>query len=189
MQYQWPLMRVKLKTGKRVSSFKTYDMKKMICLLMTALTINFTMAQSGKVPGGGGSPGDCPPGCTLVLTYTFTTFNFHKPRTNCESGFGLCIKGVPGTRCNCGWYRPTTSIEKGEVKTELRIEGDKAYFYIPYALKQLDEYKNENTDSFTLSEENAAIINADGKTVATMKPGEYVTKIEGDNFVVVIDLK
>jgi hypothetical protein len=165
-------------------------MKKIMFLLMLVFGINNVFGQSGRVPEeGGGGPGVCPPGCTVVVGYTVTFLNFHKPRTDCKSGFGLCIKGYISNHCICFPFKPVTSIEAGNVKGVGKIENGKFYLYIPYALKELDEYKNENTNLFTLGEENSELVTADGKILARLVPGDYETKVEDGNFVIRIDLK
>ncbi|MEP6674593.1 MAG: hypothetical protein ABJA78_05545 [Ferruginibacter sp.] len=162
-------------------------MKKIIFLGMIMLSMNCLFAQTEKMPEDGGSPG-CPMGCNTVLNFTFTTFNFHKPRTNCESGFGLCIKGVWSTHCDCGYYKPVTSIENGNVNCAGKKEGSKLSLYIPYALKDLDIYKNEDTSTFTVGED-ISLIDGSGNIFAKVVPGDYKVKVEGNNFLIVVDLK
>ena len=155
---------------------------------MMLLSINCLFAQTSGKALPNGDPGGCPMGCHAVLVYTITTINFHKPRTNCEEGFGFCIKGKVGERCDCDYFKPVTSIENGVVKAVAKREGYKLYLYIPYALKQLDGYNNTDTNTFTVGDDMEITDDA-GKTIATMIPGDYKTKVEGENFVITIDLK
>lgn len=159
---------------------------------MVVLSVTELFAQAPqKVPGGGGGSGPwpCPVGCGTTVTYVVTTINFHKPRTDCQHGFGFCIKGYWEQGCNCGFFKATTSIEGNEVKAVAKFEGSKMYLYIPYALKDIDEYKNEDTDTFTVGEENSSLVNSKGDLIATLIPGDYPTKVEAGNFVVIIDVK
>ena len=152
------------------------------------LMIQCLFAQTpGRVEPTSGPEG-CPMGCHAVIVFTITSVNFHKPRTNCEEGFGFCIKGKWSQNCECDYFKPVTSIENGVVKAVAKREGSKLYLYIPYALKQLDGYSNTDTNTFSVGDEMEIIDDA-GKTLATLIPGDYKTKLEGDNFLVTIDLK
>ena len=183
------MMRGKLKTGKKSRLTKLIIMKKMTLLLTAIFCIHFLFAQtSSKVPEESGGWPDCPMGCNSVVNFTVTTLNFHKPRTGCESGFGFCIKAVWTQRCDCDIFKPITSITNDKVNCIARVEQRQLYLYIPRALKKLDAYKNEETGLFTV-EEGIRLSDANGKEFASLVAGEYRTRLEGENFLVIIPLK
>ena len=71
-------------------------MKKIIFLLGLVLSGFCLYAQEDRVAIVNG----CPPGThPVTVFYGIETFNFHKPRTDCQSGFGLCIRLEVGIEC------------------------------------------------------------------------------------------
>jgi hypothetical protein len=59
-----------------------------------ALIVGFLTADAQRKPA-------CPPGYDHVGEgITIDKFNFHKPRTDCHKGFGICMEVTPYLLCD-----------------------------------------------------------------------------------------
>jgi hypothetical protein len=103
-------------------------------------------------------------------------FNFHKPRTGCKSGFGLCIRFTTGITCEyCRWR---TSLQNGQVESVVVFEGKKAIWHLPASL--LQSLNEAEAATFELEEGMLSFTNDKG-AVFKVKGGNYpVVKNEED---------
>jgi len=161
------------------------------------LSINGQAQENKTAPPDLGHP--CPLGmCVSSASFYFDQFNFHKPRTDCKSGFGLCIRGHWEYTCgyppNClggvnTGYNKATKIENGKALCWFNIVDGKLQLHLPLELETVETYQDVDFSLFNIDEEMIFIKNDQGIVIAKAKRGEYpVTKTEKD-FVIIIDLE
>ncbi len=131
----------------------------------------------------------CPPGTVPHFIVTFDVFNFHKPRTDCKSKFGLCIKGgqaqtvcVPAQN----WQQYKIGLSNGKVAVLGLIQEGQLELHIPVALKDQEGFKGEVMTEFTLDADALTILDSNGKTYAALKTGTYAVKVSGEHYIIVI---
>src|SRR5512138_1831072 len=143
---------------------------------------NRSLAQAGRID-------PCPPGyCSNGITFTVEQFNFHKPRTDCQSRFGICLKGQWSAHCVPCWSNGKTSYENGKVTGWFKISGGKVELHLPLALGQAKEFMSEDMSVFYIDDDTITILNEDGSKNGQLKGGEYTVTIIGDDYVVQIDI-
>jgi hypothetical protein len=127
---------------------------------------------------------ECPPGYHPSYTYEIDVFNFHKPRTGCKSGFGLCIKGHWETGCVPNRpYSYFSTIKEGVASVWAQeLENGKLEIHFPLALKDTEGYSAEDLAIFNMDEEYEIY-----KGI-TLKPGDYPVQETDVELVVIVDI-
>jgi hypothetical protein len=168
-------------------------MKKIMFLVVVCATFGTAKSQSSKVH-------PCPPGqCIVNVAYVLDVLNFHKPRTDCKSQFGFCIKGHMEYDCvdagtspaatNCNW--------ESRYSTGLRVAGTKVYagfivvndvleLHIPRALAATAEFANEDMSLFHVDDNAIAIQSRAGMVLGYLKGGAYIVTSSANDFIVKI---
>jgi hypothetical protein len=162
-------------------------MKKIFLVAIGFLIIGFSFGQEqGKAPFAG-----CPPGTCPMITFEVSTFNFHKPRTECQSGFGLCIRGTWGSDCKpCYSYKGAgepVKIENGIVRCRGEIKNGKLELHIPAAIKTEQRLSDAEVSTFSMDDASISI-SCNGQTLQNKK-GDYPVLFSENEFVVSVDLK
>ncbi len=156
---------------------------------MTGVYASFGQVTDKSTPTVGGS--DCPAGWCAYWQYTFSTFNFHKPRTDCKTGFGLCIRGSASSGCKpCNLFKSMESpakIENGNVTCYGEVKSGVLEFHIPAAIKIDQNLSAKDISSFTI-DKGALSVTANGKQLYS-KEGTYPVTLSGSEYVVSIDLE
>src|ERR1051325_3964834 len=108
--------------------------------------------------------GPCPVGqCSVGASIIFDQFNFHKPRTGCTSGFGLCIKIHVEPICSsCPMGYPTpgnmrTAVSGKSVTGWCVINGNKMELHLPSAIQQSDGYSRTDFSTFEVEDRSILI--------------------------------
>jgi|GEM_PF-3733510 len=57
----------------------------------------------------------CPPGAHVGGGWNIDKFNFHKPRTDCKSGFGVCLRTTSYMLCRQGFSTVKVSPVTGTI--------------------------------------------------------------------------
>src|SRR5258705_13634088 len=160
-------------------------MKKIIFFASFLMVVTISKGQANKLPIYPCPDGQCSYGVLLV----FDQFNFHKPRTVCKSGFGLCIKihSEPICKpCPLGYPTPDdnmkTEITGGQVKAWWRISSGKVELHLPADLQNLEEYSKEDLTMFEIGDNSFIIDNPDKTAYATVKGGPYKVSKTGNDF-------
>jgi hypothetical protein len=157
-------------------------MKKVLFILaLFVTTIQVSQAQKQKPT--------CPPGYTATgAQYNIDKFNFHKPRTDCASGFGICIKGH--WTVNCTQTSPTSRITPtNSVDFWYKLTStNQLELHLPASIASLPEYVNEDTTTFYVEDNSTELKDGAGVTFATLKDGAYTVTTVGSELVIVIDL-
>ena len=131
----------------------------------------------------------CPPGyCSNGVTFVVDHFSFHKPRTNCRSGFGICLKGHWEAHCVPCWSKGQTNYDDEKVTGWFKISKSKLELHLPLALGQSKQFINENMSIFYLDDDFIMILNEDGSKNCRLKGGEYTVAISGNDYVILIDI-
>ncbi len=141
----------------------------------------------------------CPQGmCVTSASFMIDIFNFHKPRTNCQTGFGLCLRSHWEYTCgfppyclgqvNTG-YRPETKIENGKVSGWFSIVNGKLELHLPVALETANSFQNTDFSTFHLDPDMIYLKNDQGAGIGKLKGGAYPVKKREQEFFVVIDLE
>lgn len=131
----------------------------------------------------------CPSGfCSAGVTFVIDQFNFHKPKTDCKSRFGICIRGHWEANCVPCWSNYRTGLENGKVTGWFIIKENKIELHLPLALGQTIEFINEDMTVFYLDDNMLEILNTDGSVNAKLKGGEYPVTIVDNDYVILIDL-
>jgi len=167
-------------------------MKKIIFFASFLIAVSITNGQKKELPENPCPPGECSYGVSIV----FDQFNFHKPRTGCTSGFGLCIKVHVEPICKpCPLGYPTpdynnmkTDISGEEVKAWWRIISGKLELHLPAALQNVDGYTQTDFSVFEIEDNSFIIDNPDKTIYASVKGGQYKVSRVDDDFVVLLDL-
>lgn len=134
----------------------------------------------------------CPYGTHIVFNYDFGTFNFHRPKTDCTTGFFVCIKGGEWTtECVQDTYLRETAENLSQVdtlNTVTTVSGT-----VDFQNRTVDLYfpiELSNVGGNSLSD--FSVFNADDNLIITddiiLKKGDYPSRIEGDEIIVTADI-
>lgn len=177
----------KLKTVNRVGiQLKTINMKKLLVMIFLLSAFQGiaqrTVATQLESPN---FPFDCPPGECPVSYIFIEVFNFHKPRTNCESGFGLCIRIASGIACKPCYYK--SSITGTKVNAWAKITGGNAELHIPLVLKKQKGFEKTDFSVFEIEAGTVSFVTESGKQYFA-KAGKYPVTVVGDEMLVNLKL-
>ena len=162
-------------------------MKKIIYLVLL-ITANNLYAQNGKVAPGTGDEDFplCPLGMCASSYIYIETFNFHKPRTNCTSGFGLCIRYGAGIRCY--YCDKKTSLNGTKVTAWVNMIKDKAELHLPLAIKEDKEFVNTDLSVFEVEDKMVSFTSKDGLE-KWVKGGIYPVSKTTTDLVITLDMQ
>lgn len=128
----------------------------------------------------------CPPGTHPVYINECDGFNFHRPVTNCKTGFWFCSYGCTGWHWECV---PNTTFkatidQKNVAKVWAQLSGNKIEFHFPSAISALDSYTKEDLSKFTVDEQ--LVFEFDGKK-CKLAIGEYPVKEVNGELIILVD--
>ncbi len=127
----------------------------------------------------------CPPGTSPAISVSLDLFNFHKPRTSCSKGFGLCVKF--SVRLICESFSKNVYIKEGKVYTNVAFVNNLAVLHIPISIKNQTGF--EKTDmSFFEVEDKAITLMLPNNVEKWVKGGTYPVNIVGDELIVSLPL-
>ncbi len=127
----------------------------------------------------------CPLGLCPSVSIILDMFNFHKPRTGCSSGFGLCIKLDVSVTCHpCS---PKTAIADGKVRAWLRVDGSVAELHLPKAIMEFSEFKPDDFTHFVAEDRSIVLYGLDGE-VRFLREGNYPVDVRDDELVIKLAL-
>jgi hypothetical protein len=160
-------------------------MKKILFLsCMLVMSMHLLFAQQPKSTTIG-SNGDCPPGMCPSVYFELEMFNFHKPRTNCTSGFGLCVRINTGVECRSCFGK--SSMTGTKVKVWAKFSSQSVTLHIPRTLQTQKRFESVNFSQFELEDQtlNFTFTNSSKRSA---RGGIYPVSLVGDEFVVQIPL-
>lgn len=127
----------------------------------------------------------CPDGTTPTVSIFINSLNFHKPRTSCTGGFGLCVKMSVSIYCSNTTGK--SYIKGDQISVSTKLTNQTAELHFPIALKY--EKGFEKTDLSTFEIEDKSLIFKSAKGMEKLvKGGIYPVSVIGDEFVVTLNL-
>ena len=132
------------------------------------------------------NPPYCPPGTCPTFYINLEVFNFHKPKTNCTSGFGLCIRFASGVICERCLGKST--IENGKINVYGKLNEQNIELYFPQEIQHEKGFENADFNNFEIEDNMLSLMSAEGKTIL-IPGGNYPVKQIENEFVVEIPIK
>jgi len=133
--------------------------------------------------------GRCPFGQHEVLTFDIETINFHKPRTNCTSGFGFCVKGTWDIICvndRQTYYSAITPDGIAHIWAQV-LRGGLLEIHFPIELVNTPGYTIDDLSNFSVDEEWD--INPEPNNPLIMEVGQYKTSFTEHEIIVIVPIK
>lgn len=165
-------------------------LNKMKKILLIALVLYASLTHAQTNPSGTSSLTDggfifCPPGTYPTATVTLNTFNFHKPRTNCTSGFGMCIKF--SFSIYCASIMGKSSIKSDKTIATAKVNSLSAELHLPVALKYEKGFEKTDFTKFEVEDRTLSFKSSTG-IEKFVKGGIYPVTVVGDEYVVLLNL-
>ena len=124
---------------------------------------------------------DCPAETCPAASLSIDEFSFHKPRTSCTSGFGLCLKVSLSITCLPCDLKST--LTDGKVSALFKVKGDEVTMKIPVEISHEKDFEKTDFSTFEVEEGSISITMPTGKT-AYVQPGIYPVVIEDHEYVI-----
>ncbi len=160
-------------------------MKKYLCIICLFCT-QASFAQTSKTsPASIETEFPCPAGSCPIVTIAIETFNFHKPRTTCTTGFGLCIKLNAGITCTSCYGK--TMLNGNKVNAWARLSSKTAELHIPASLKNAAGFEKTDMTTFQLEDKTVSFTSAQG-IVKWVKGGIYPVITQGEEYIITLNL-
>lgn len=165
-------------------------LNKMKKILLIALVLYASLTHAQTNPTGTSSLTDggfifCPDGTYPTATVTLNSFNFHKPRTNCTSGFGMCIKFSVSVYCGSIIGKSYINLDKTTVTA--KVNSLTAEFHLPIAMKNEKGFEKTDFTKFEVEDKTLSFKSSTG-IEKFVKGGIYPVTVVGDEYVVVLNL-
>lgn len=155
-------------------------MKKMFFLFVCCWQVNgFSQQSTLDMPESGNCPAGYCPGISIIIEQ----FNFHKPRTNCSKGFGLCFKIHVGASCIPCLKKPQINKKGIEVVGLLR-EKD-MLLSIPKDIAEINGLSESDLNAFEIENQMIEIELPEGY-VRYLKGGVYPVMNDNDSYSIEI---
>ena len=166
-------------------------MKKISFLIITIVALKISYAQRIGNPEARINP--CPPGqCVTEASFVFDQFNFHKPRTNCTSGFGLCVRGHIEYECgysDCiGVQKVKTGIENDKVIGWFTISENKLEMHLPAQLQNTGEFSTQDLSVFYIDDDMIEVKRSGNILIGKLKGGQYPVVLNNSELIILIDI-
>jgi hypothetical protein len=152
------------------------------CLLF--LSMHALYAQQPKL-NTIGSNGDCPAGMCPSVYFELDIFNFHKPKTNCTNGFGLCIRINTGVECRSCFGKSSMSGTK--IKVWAKLNNQSVTLHIPRAIQIQKRFESVSFSQFEIEDQTLNFTFTNGSK-RSARGGIYPVSIVGEEFVIQIPL-
>lgn len=132
----------------------------------------------------------CP--CGYQLSFLFNKLNFHKPRTDCLSGFGFCarlgeinVKCVP---CNGSSGLDAPRMSGDDVEGYFKYDCGQMTLHLPKALAEDELFKGEDVSFFEVEEHSVCLSGEAAGRPVWVRGGVYPVDIQGEELVIAVDL-
>lgn len=155
-------------------------MKKLFFLFVCCWQLTaFAQKSTFDMPESGNCPNGYCPGISIIIEQ----FNFHKPRTNCSKGFGLCFKMHVGASCIPCLKKPELN-EKGIAIVGLLREKD-MLLSIPKDIAVINDFGESDMTTFEIEDQMVEIEMPEGY-VRYLKGGIYPVMVDNDSYSIEI---
>ena len=148
-----------------------------------------TANSTEEIPSYVQPEGRCPIGQHPVITFDIDQFNFHKPRTNCTSGFGLCIRGTWGYKCvddRQTYYSAITADGVAHIWAQV-LRGGLLELHFPIDLVNTPGYTLDDLSNFSVDDEWD--MSPEPNNPLIMEVGEYKTSFTEHEIIVIVPIK
>jgi hypothetical protein len=128
--------------------------------------------------------------CVKWMITSSGKINFHKPRTDCKSGFGLCIRlGQLEIRAiPCDDESTSNDLsDGGAIRFYAEWDGSRVLFRFPEQLIQPDNLKPEDFGTFSITEDELPIMNGRSDEVVFLRAGDYPVERKSGELLVSVD--
>lgn len=130
--------------------------------------------------------------CFSVFTPPSVTFNFHRPRKDCKSGFSICFRINPGqygfVRCEkAREQEENVSLENNLVSYMIYLQDNKAYFHFPAALRYASGFTEEDMRYFFIDSEDFVLGDEEQRVAFRCKPGAYPVDERDGRLIAAVD--
>jgi len=139
-----------------------------------------TISSTFETPGNNAG---CPSGYCPSLHINLEIFNFHKPRTSCLAGFGVCCRLSSSVTCEPCFHKSEVSERYATCYAFVRDES--VELHIPAAIREMEGFEKSDFKSFEV-ESGTWEISEDGKETKFIKGGEYEVNEKDDELIVVL---
>lgn len=165
-------------------------LNKMKKILLIALVLSASLTHAQTNPAGTSSLTDggfifCPTGTFPTATVTLNTFNFHKPRTNCTSAFGMCIKFSFSVYCASATGK--SYINSDKTTATAKVNSQTVELHLPVGLKYEKGFEKTDFTKFEVEDKTLSFKSSTG-IEKFVKGGVYPVTVVGDEYVVVLNL-
>lgn len=131
----------------------------------------------------------CPAFYHPRFTLVIDDVNFHRPKYDCERGFFICIETHWEIKCVPNSYLVAKpKLEDGKVHGYVLLKDEQVEIHLPAALADLDRYKDEEMNVFSVEPGIVTITLPDGST-RSLKEGDYLVERVEDELVITVDLE
>lgn len=123
----------------------------------------------------------CPEGSYLGYTFQLDIFNFHKPRTNCTSGFGFCFRMMVGVKCIK--FEPKPLLSSGKVIGYARLSKSTAELHLPLEMKNDARFIGTNMAQFEIDSNTLSFVNNAGVS-KWVRGGIYPVAVMNNEYII-----
>jgi hypothetical protein len=132
----------------------------------------------------------CP--CGYQLSFMFNKLNFHKPRTDCQNGFGFCarlgeinVKCVP---CNGSSGLEAPRMNGNDVEAYFKYDCGQMTLHLPKVLAEDEIFKGEDVHVFEVEERSVCLSGEAAEKPVWVRGGIYPVNVQGEELVIAVDL-
>lgn len=130
--------------------------------------------------------------CFVVYTPPSFTFNFHRPKKDCKSGLGICLRYHLGdyrfVPCNNLQERQGgVSLEKDLVTYLIYLDENHAYFHLPAGLKNYPGFEGGDISTFYIDGDDFLLGNPEEGVAFRLKEGAYPVEESDGHWVAAVD--
>ncbi len=128
--------------------------------------------------------------------FHITSVKFKKPRTECQRGFGLCIRahwdfftantGDPNCSFGLSFGEEHPRVEKNEIYAGVAFSKSKLWIAVPRQIGEMEEYKEEDLSYLPIEEKIVLYVNK--KPYGTILPQKAPMKEEGEYLIYEFEL-
>ncbi len=159
-------------------------MKKLIAIVLVCWS-GTVLAQTEKASLAGYPDNPCSYGLCASSYIYLETVNFHKPRTDCKKGFGLCVRFGVGTSCQpC---EGATELSGYKVTGWLSVQGKTASLHLPLALEADPAFAKTDMSTFEIDEKMLSIQSKESGE-QWVKGGVYKVIRTKEDLLITLDL-
>lgn len=160
-------------------------MKKYMTLLMICF-VTSAFAQTAKIsPDAPEEIPPCPNGYCPSLNIHLSLFNLRKPRTDCTSGLGICIRLQLAVECHpCGGK---SRIEGEQLLLVGQVEQNRVILHLPAGLEDQEGFSLNEQSLFEVEEGDIQLTFPRGNT-RNVRGGAYPLRRGPDGWLVTLDL-